>query len=102
MAESRPTRLEYTSVGVKDPVIVPDNYLRYNINLLPVNSVAKIQYSITPRKVVNADPSVATWQDWSEGNVSSQTLARLIGAATAIRVEVLEGSDVTLEVNFTS
>ena len=92
---------QYTTVGNKIPLIVPQGYLRYNVSLEPTGSVAKIQHTFYPIEVVEADPSLVTWYDWPPGQVSSNTDARIVGAPTAIRVVVVSGINVTLVVSFT-
>lgn len=93
--------VQYTTVGTKDPLIVPAGYLRYSVTLVPNSSVAKIQHTVGPKSVVEADPSLVEWVDWPDGPVSTPTEADLVGAATAIRVVVLTGADVKLWRSFT-
>ncbi len=102
MAKANSGIFAYTSTGTKIPIIVPDGYVRYNVLLVPTSSTAKLQHTVTPREVVESDPSMATWEDWPDGFVTDTTSSRLVGAATAIRVDISAGTDVKLEVNFTA
>jgi len=92
----------YTTTGNKSPLVIPNGYLRFNVSLQPTSSTAKLQHTFYPRAVVEENPANAVWYDWPEGVVSENTEARLIGAATAIRVVVVSGTDVKMAVNFTN
>lgn len=92
---------EYSSVGEKDPLIVSDGYKRFNVRLDCINGSAKLQHTLYPKDVINADPSVASWEDWPFGVITSAKSAALVGAPTAIRVVVLSGDNIKLEVNVT-
>lgn len=101
MSLATSNRYQYTTTGEKTPLVIPDGYLRFNVLLVPTSSVARIEHTVTPRDVVIADPSLAQWSIWPAGSVAAAEEARLVGAATAIRVVVESGADVLLEINFT-
>jgi hypothetical protein len=93
---------EYTSVGEKTPIRVPEGYMRGGIALVPVDSRARVEHTYYPYDVVKLDPSVVTWHTWDAGDTNKVTEARLLGAPTALRVVVVSGDDVKLVVNFTN
>jgi len=91
----------YTTTGNKSPLIMPDGYLRFNVRLVCNSSTAKIQHTLYPKSVVEADPALAQWVDWPFGTITTSKEARIAGAPTAFRVVVESGADVKLEVNVT-
>ena len=88
--------IQYTSTGNKAPLRIPSGYKRINVRLECTSSTAKIQTTVYPDTVVEADPSAATWRDWDAGDITTSHESRLVGAASYIRVVVDAGTDVKL------
>jgi len=89
----------YAGVGNGTPLILPDKFSRFSIELTPVGGTAKIQHTIYPFKE-DDDPGTVEWEDWPYGAVSAKKAARLVGSASAFRVVNVDATSSKLVVNY--